>query len=310
MMTKLLALSPLTDENIETLKKYHITVVTPETMSPDDYAKIDIIYGWRSKVISKILKTPNHSLKWIQSFSAGVDFMPLADLEEHQIILTNASGQKAVPIAESVMSYILHFARGLHVYQTQNHWEPFEKQFTLKELPVIIFGTGRIGQQIATYLQAFGTEVYGVNTTGHPVAGFKETFAINDLKQVPNHIAIVINALPSTPTTNNFFNKSQLELFKELFLFINIGRGSTVNEQDLLAKLNDGSIQHAALDVTKVEPIPNDSQLWHQDNLLLTQHSTWAGESDSLFNIFMKNLPDFLAGQPLSYNVVDYKRGY
>ena len=127
---------------------------------------------------------------------------------------------------------------------------------------------------------------------------------------MPDHIAIVINALPSTPTTNNFFNKSQLELFKDLFLFINIGRGSTVNERDLLAKLNDGSIQHAALDVTKVEPIPNDSQLWHQDNLLLTQHSTWAGESDSLFNIFMKNLPDFLAGQPLSYNVVDYKRGY
>lgn len=77
-----------------------------------------------------------------------------------------------------------------------------------------------------------------------------------------------------------------------------------------MAKLNDGSIQHAALDVTKVEPIPNDSQLWQQDNLLLTQHSTWAGESDSLFNIFMKNLPDFLAGKPLSYNVVDYKRGY
>lgn len=310
MTTKLLALSPLTDANITTLEKYHVTVVTPENITPDDYSDIVISYGWRSKIINKILETPNNQLKWIQSFSAGVDFMPLDELKKHQIILTNTSGQKAVPIAQSVMSYIFYFARGLHVYQTQNYWEPFEQQFTLQELPVVIFGAGRIGQQIAAYLHTFGSTVYGVNTTGHPVGSFENVFAIDNLQEIPKDIAIVINALPGTTDTENFFNKEHLDLFKNLFLFVNIGRGSTVNEQDLLNKLNDGSIQHAALDVTKQEPIPKDSKLWHQDNLLLTQHSTWAGESESLFHVFMKNLPDFLTDKPLTYNVVDYERGY
>ena len=55
MTTKLLALSPLTDANITTLEKYHVTVVTPENITPDDYSDIVISYGWRSKIINKIL---------------------------------------------------------------------------------------------------------------------------------------------------------------------------------------------------------------------------------------------------------------
>ncbi|SCB88791.1 NAD(P)-dependent oxidoreductase [Weissella bombi] len=310
MTMNLLAISPLTDDDIKTLKTYDVTVITPDKLTTENYHNIDISFGWDADTINNILATPNHQLKWIQAYSAGVDYMPLDVLKEQNIILTNASGQRAVPIAQSVLSYIFYFARGLNKYHSQTSWDPFINQFVLQSLPVVIFGTGQIGQQIAKYLQAFDTPVYGVNTSGHPVNNFDKVYAINDLSHLPDDIAIVVDTLPSTDQTNNFFNQNTLDLFNKLFLFINIGRGATVNESDLIEKLNDGSIKHAALDVTKVEPIPDDSKLWQTNNLLLTQHSTWAGDSEKLFTIFMKNLPSFIAGEPLTVNVVNYKTGY
>lgn len=306
----LLALSPLTDDDIETLKAYDVMVITPDQLTAENYHNIDISYGWDADTINNILATPDHQLKWIQAYSAGVDFMPLDVLKEQNIILTNASGQRSVPIAQSVLSYILYFARGLDKYHSQTSWQPFVNQFILQTLPVVIFGTGQIGQQIAKYLHAFDTPVYGVNTSGHPANNFDKVFAINDLNHLPEDIAIVVDTLPSTDKTNNFFNQNILDSFNELFLFINIGRGATVNEDDLIKKLNDGSIKYAALDVTQIEPIPDDSKLWQTKNLLLTQHSTWAGNSEKLFDIFMKNLPSFLSGEPLTINVVNYKIGY
>lgn len=310
MTVNLLALSPLTDADIETLNAYDVVVIRPENLTIKNYGDIDISYGWDGDIINHILATPNHQLKWIQAYSAGVDYMPLNTLAEQKIILTNASGQRSKPIAQSVISYIFYFARGLNVYQNQKSWQPFTNQFILQALPVIIFGTGQIGQQIAKYLQSFDTPVYGVNTSGHPVDNFDKVFAINDLNNLPDNIAIVINSLPSTAQTNHFFDKHSLNLFNDLFLFINIGRGATVNETDLLTKLNDGTIKYAALDVTATEPISDDSKLWQQDNLLLTQHTTWAGNSEKLFTIFMKNLPDFIDHKPLSVNVVNYDTGY
>lgn len=310
MTVNLLALSPLTDADIEILNSYDVVVITPENLTTKHYPNIDISYGWDADIINNILATPNHQLKWIQAYSAGVDYMPLDTFSAQKIILTNASGQRSIPIAQSVISYIFYFARGLNIYQNQKKWQPYTNQFILRSLPVIIFGTGQIGQQIAKYLKSFDTPVYGVNTSGHPANNFDKVFAINNLNKLPDNIAIVINSLPSTAQTNHFFNQQNLDLFNDLFLFINIGRGATVNETDLLKKLNDGTIKYAALDVTTTEPLPADSKLWQQDNLLLTQHTTWAGNSEELFTIFMKNLPDFINHNPLSVNVVNYDTGY
>lgn len=246
--------------------------------------------------------------------SAGVDYMPLKELSAQGILLTNASGLKSVPIAQSTIGYMMHFARGLNVYQNRNHWEEFTDQYMLSELPTVIFGTGHIGQQIARYLSAFGTPVYGVNTSGRPVDGFDATFSIDDLSSLPD-VAVVISVLPGTDATKHFFNAETFAHFKKLFLFVNVGRGPTVDQTALLDALDKQDIRYAALDVTEVEPIPDDSPLWHHDNLLLTQHTTWAehessGRAGNLFPLFMKNLPDFLAGKPLTTNFVDVSRGY
>ncbi|MBJ7694906.1 phosphoglycerate dehydrogenase [Weissella confusa] len=314
MSQLLLAVQPLRDADIAQLTELGVTVTTPETISDDILANVTISYGWSATLGPKILAMPNNQLKWIQTMSAGVDYMPLKDLSEQGILLTNASGLKSVPIAQSTVGYMMHFARGLNVYQNRNHWEEFTDQYMLSELPTVIFGTGHIGQQIARYLSAFDTPVYGVNTSGRPVDGFDATFSIDDLSSLPD-VAVVISVLPGTDATKHFFNAETFAHFKNLFLFVNVGRGSTVDQAALLDALDNQNIRYAALDVTEVEPIPDDSPLWHHENLLLTQHTTWAehessGRAGNLFPLFMKNLPDFLAGQPLTTNFVDVTRGY
>jgi len=311
----LLAVTPLKNQDIQVLNDADITVVTPDNVQPEQINEIEISYGWSSEIGTKMLTSPTSKLKWVQTMSAGVDYVPLQQLSERQITLTNASGLKSVPIAQSVLSYMLHFARGLNIYQDRQYWEEYTDQYTLAELPTVIFGTGHIGQQIAEYLQSFGTTVYGVNTTGRPVIGFDQTFAINKLTELPDDIQVVINVLPSTPETEAFFDDAVLAQFKQLYLFINAGRGTTVVESALLTALDNQSIRYAALDVTAQEPIPSDSPLWHRPNLLLTQHTTWAahnavGRSSNLFPLFMRNVPGYLANQPLTFNVVDLSRGY
>ena len=314
MSQLLLAVQPLRDADIAQLTELGVTVTTPDTISDDALANVTISYGWSATLGPKILATPNNHLKWIQTMSAGVDYMPLKELSAQGILLTNASGLKSVPIAQSTIGYMMHFARGLNVYHKSNHWEEFTDQYMLSELPTVIFGTGHIGQQIARYLSAFGTPVYGVNTSGRPVDGFDATFSIDDLSSLPD-VAVVISVLPGTDATKHFFNAETFAHFKKLFLFVNVGRGSTVDQTALLDALDKQDIRYAALDVTEVEPIPDDSPLWHHDNLLLTQHTTWAehessGRAGNLFPLFMKNLPDFLAGKPLTTNFVDVSRGY
>ena len=314
MSQLLLAVQPLRDADIVQLTELGVTVATPESISDDILANVTISYGWSATLGAKILAMPNNKLKWVQTMSAGVDYMPLKDLAEQGILLTNASGLKSVPIAQSTVGYIMHFARGLNVYQNRNHWEEFTDQYMLSELPTVIFGTGHIGQQIAHYLSAFNTPVYGVNTSGRPVDGFDATFSIDNLSSLPD-VAVVISVLPGTDATKHFFNAETFAHFKNLFLFVNVGRGSTVDQAALLDALDKQDIRYAALDVTEVEPIPDDSPLWHHENLLLTQHTTWAehessGRAGNLFPLFMKNLPDFLAGKPLTTNFVDVTRGY
>lgn len=311
----LLAVTPLKNQDIQVLNDADIQVITPDTIRPEQLADVTISYGWSAELGPKMLADPNSRLQWVQTMSAGVDYVPLQQLAERNVTLTNASGLKSVPIAQSILGYMLHFARGLNVYQDRQYWEEYTDQYTLAELPTVIFGTGHIGQQLAEYLQSFGTTVYGVNTTGRPVPGFDQTFAINNLAALPADVQVVVNVLPSTPETESFFDEHVFAQLQSLYLFINAGRGTTVKEADLLAALDNQTIRYAALDVTAQEPIPHDSPLWHRPNLLLTQHTTWAthhavGRASNLFPLFMKNLPAYLANQPLTFNVVDLSRGY
>src|SRR5699024_7257286 len=280
MTELLLAVQPLRKQEATILKNQGIDIVTPATVTDEQLRDVTISYGWSPELGDRLLAAPDNKLRWVQYQGAGVDLLPLATFAEQHILVTNASGVKAPQIAQTVVSYLMHFARGLHVYQEQHLWHEYEDQYTLDELPTVIFGTGKIGQKIAAYLSPYGMPIYGVNSSGKQVPGFDKVFALNNLLfEWPDGIQVIINTLPDTPATHHYFNSQNYKIWGELFLLVNVGRGGTVDEKELIASLQSGRIRYAALDVTEVEPIPADSMLWQQRNLLLTQHTSWANHT-------------------------------
>jgi phosphoglycerate dehydrogenase-like enzyme len=315
MTQYLLQIEPLTAEQRHFVMNAGFDVLPLNQVSQTNLADIVISYGWDAEIGSQLLALPEVHLRWVQAKSAGVDYLPLADFDRLNIILTNASGLKALPIAQSVIGYILHFARGLNHYQTLHSWAEYEDQYTIPELPALIFGTGSIGQQIARYIKDLGGTAYGVNTRGTTVDGFDNVFATDALTEIPSEVKIIINVLPGTSATDHFFDQSKFEALRDIFLFINIGRGSTVDEAALIAALDAQHIRYAALDVTELEPLPADSPLWQHQNILLTQHTTWVesstpGRAGNLFRVFEPNLTAFVQNAPFQANVVNLDKGY
>jgi phosphoglycerate dehydrogenase-like enzyme len=92
---------------------------------------------------------------------------------------------------------------------------------------------------------------------------------------------------------------------------VNVARGGVVNEGALVQALTDGRIRGAALDVFEVEPLPQESPLWHLPNVIFSPHSasTVAAENERIVDIFLENLGNFLSGRPLR-NQFRADRGY
>jgi len=101
------------------------------------------------------------------------------------------------------------------------------------------------------------------------------------LNKFLNSSDIVVSILPDTEKTKNFINKKFLSLMKKNSFLINIGRGSTLNEQDLLLHLNKNKSFHVSLDVFKIEPLPKKNKFWTHKNVIITPHAAALTNIDS-----------------------------
>ncbi len=122
---------------------------------------------------------------------------------------------------------------------------------------------------------------------------------------------IVVNCLPHTLETRGLIDQNRLSKFKDGALFVNIGRGSVIDETALVDALQEGSLGGAVIDVTQREPIPEDHPLWDCPNTILTQHTAGRHSAEltekALF--FLENLQRYREGAALK-NIVDFTRGY
>jgi phosphoglycerate dehydrogenase-like enzyme len=121
----------------------------------------------------------------------------------------------------------------------------------------------------------------------------------------------VVNALPLTNETKGLFNRSNFSRFKEGAIFISVGRGGTVVEDDLVEALRSGLVSGAALDVFSREPLPKDSPLWKMRNVIVSPHCAGRSElhSAKAYSILRDNLGKYSKNQPL-INRVDLRTGY
>jgi len=257
-------------------------------------------------------------LRWVQTFGAGVEWLLTPNLRQREdLVVTNASGIHAQPIAEHVFGLVLMFARQLHGAVRQQAARRWDSQTlhpsvtTLGGATLGIVGLGAIGRRIATIASAFGMRVIALRRTTASAPGIERSFGPGEIVPFLKEAEFIVNTLPLTAQTRGFFGPREFAAMRSDAMFINIGRGSTVQTDALVHALQSGGIAGAALDVTDPEPLPSEHPLWAMDNVILTPHYAGAhpGYVQRASAIFLENLARFVAGGPLT-NVVDKHAGY
>lgn len=308
-----------TKDQIETIKKiapdYEVIEGWKDTAFDFPLEDIEIIYGWKGQKSDELLKKENSRIKWIQGKAAGVDFLDLASLKEKGVLLTNGSGIHSIPIAESVFGMLLAYTRGIQTSvksQMTNTWNQVESLIELHEKTIMIVGTGKIGKEVGRLAQAFNMKTIGVNSSGHEADYMDQVISQDELVKHLKDADIVVNILPLTDKTTSFFNDQVFNAMKKDTLFLNVGRGPSVDTASLLRALDTGKVAFAGLDVFEKEPLEADSPLWEYENVLVTAHISGIAEhfKKRLFAIFEKNLKAYIAGEELPENLIDYKKSY
>ncbi len=258
-------------------------------------------------------------LQWIQCPGTGIDkIVSTPELRDSDVILTNARGPHANPMADHAFGMILTFAHCLREQwedQKAHYWDTAKYDERVLELDGSTLGVlalGGIGMAVARRGYGFGMEVYAVDA--QPMAAppeVKDVWGIDRLDELLQMSDWFVITAPFTSETEGLIDRRRLELIKPGAYVIAISRGGILDEEALIEGLRSGRIAGAGLDVTAVEPLPADSPLWDMENVILSPHASaltaemWEGRRQ----IFKENLRRFLADEPFLY-VCDKQAGF
>lgn len=258
-------------------------------------------------------KAPN--LKWIQSIRAGVDSYPIEEIKNRGIILTNGKGIHKVHMAEYAIAAMIILARNLHLLfrnQINEKWDRNYEQGEINDATVGIIGLGSIGREVAKKASLMGMRVLGVKSNKEVVAFVNKIYTPDQMDRVFKESDYIINLLPYTPETEEYIDKDFFNLMKPSASFINIGRGKTVNESDLIDALKNNRIKAFFSDVFYEEPLDPNSPLWNMENVVVTPHL--CGESTKYMHkaleVIEHNLNVYINKDGDMINLVDLNRGY
>ena len=245
------------------------------------------------------------SLRWLNTAYAGVNWLPLADLDRRGVALTCGRGLTATAVAEFAVMTMLTTAKDFSaVVRAQDRREFLENAPGTRELlgsRALILGRGAIGQAIERMLQGFGVETETVRRSSG--LGWKDRLGTFDW---------IVLALPGTPETRGLIGAAELAAMKREAVLVNFARADIVDEPALVAALRDARIAAAVLDVTDPEPLPAEHPLWSLDNAHITMHLSGIPTPASLQRAaerFARNCGHFRNGEPLEAQV-DLRLGY
>lgn len=248
--------------------------------------------------------------QWLQSTWAGVTPLLAGDLPR-DYVLSRAVGIFGQVMAEYLLTYILAHERRLLAClarQVEQRWE-VPSPGGLAGRRVLIVGAGEIGQTVAQLLAPFGPELRGIARQPRPLPGFTEVTGLESLGQQAAWADYLINLLPDTAATRDLFDAALFARLQAGAVFINVGRGVSVVDRDLVEALERGQFAGAVIDVCRQEPLPVGHPFWSAPRLLLTGHSSAPTAPSAMAGLFLDNLQRHQAGEPL-LGRVDFAQGY
>jgi len=255
-------------------------------------------------------------LRWVHTFSAGVDrHVPVMDTYD-RVLLTNNSGAYDVPIAEHVIAMIFAAAKRVPEHlaaQGRHEWQRETPHAEVRGQTLVILGMGNIGGELARLASGLGMRVVGIRRDasrpgGPGVEHIVPPERLVDAAREADYLAVTA-AL--TSQTRGMVSAEVLRALKPTAWVINIARGPIVDEAALAAALKERRIGGAALDVFETEPLPATSPLWDCANAILTPHISNSSPRvrERSLALVAENVRRFKAGEPL-LNLVDRTIGY
>ncbi|MGX4671017.1 D-2-hydroxyacid dehydrogenase [Cerasibacillus sp. JNUCC 74] len=309
----------LEESLVRTIKQFlpdwNIVAANDSVLLTDDLKQAEIILHWSQKIEPLVLEE-NKNLKWLQTWTAGIDSLPLPELQQKGIYVTSANGVHAYPISETIFGLILGLTRKIHTYvrqQLEKKWYHARLNQEIHHQTIGIIGVGAIGLETAKIAKAFGMQVLGVRHSGKATDYVDKMYKPDQLDVVLPQCDVVVITLPLTKETTYMFTKDQFKQMKDTAILINIGRGPIVKEDDLIQALRQHEIAGAGLDVFTTEPLPEDSPFWEMEQVIITPHtagSTKHYDERVIKDIFLPNLKRYLQGEVPHVNLVDYEKGY
>jgi len=286
MKYKVLVSAPYMQKDIDNLRpifaKNNIIVDLPkvkERLSEDDLLAVisnydGVICGddaFTAKVFDKANK-----LKVIAKWGTGIDSIDLAYAKKIGIRVYNTPNAFTNPVADTVMGFILVFARNIPWISDAMKtgvWHKIEG-YSLSEKTLGIIGLGNIGQAVAKRAHSFGMNIVGndIKKVSQKIIDDYgvEMMEINRLLDVADYISLNCDLNRSS---HHLISEKQFQLMKKSAIVINTSRGGVINESDLVNALKKKYIAGAALDVFEEEPLPQDSPLRKLNNIILSPHN-------------------------------------
>jgi phosphoglycerate dehydrogenase-like enzyme len=244
-------------------------------------------------------------LRWLNTAYAGVNWLPLADLDRRGVALTCGRGLTATAVAEFAVMTMLTIAKQYPaVVRAQDRGEWLDHAPGTRELAgsrALILGQGAIGQAIDRMLQGFGVETVTVRRKDG--RGWQARLGEFDW---------IVLALPGTAETRGLIGAPQIGAMKREAVLVNFARADIIDQAALAEALRDKRIAAAVLDVTDPEPLPPGHPLWSLENAHITMHLSGIPTPASLQRAverFARNCQRFHDGEPLEA-LVDLKLGY
>jgi phosphoglycerate dehydrogenase-like enzyme len=250
--------------------------------------------------------TRSTTLRWVQVSGAGTDDPVFRRLIDNGVTLTT-SHVTGPTIAEYTMRAVLDWFQQADKWRetvAARRWRDHEFREVLGSTWLVI-GLGSIGLEVATRARAFGAHVIGTRRTARGGEPVDELITPGKVLDVLPRVDVVVLALPATSASVGLVDEAFLARMRPGSVLVNVARGSLVDEPALLAALDRGAPEAALLDVTAVEPPPDDSPLWTHPGVVLTPHSSGLGmgRHDRAAAFFVENLRRYVQGEPLVHVV-------
>jgi phosphoglycerate dehydrogenase-like enzyme len=251
---------------------------------PDPHRDADVLVAWQNPA-ERLAEAAacTRSLRLVQALASGTDAVLAAGFPESVQICSGRSLHDA-PVAEHALALLLSCIRRLdqlQLAQQSKIWDvdyarrqadrASAGDYTLSGANVLIWGFGSIAAKLAPLLTGLGASVTGVASSAGERSGYP-VVAEETARDLLGATDVLISLVPASPRTDKIFNSDLFARLARGSVFVNVGRGSTVDEAALIAALESQHLRVAGIDVAQSEPLPEESPLWTTENLIITPH--------------------------------------